>query len=95
MTLSLEETSRIANLSKLETNDETLTQYQADLNRIITLFNRIKAIDTDGIDAMISPLQNNMAMRDDLASIQDLSAQFAKIAPEFQSQHFVVPKVIE
>lgn len=95
MAISQQELKHILMLSKLSATQEELAQFEFDLNNIFNLFANLKLVDTHDIKPMISPLLSHYPAREDAPQMQNHTADFERIAPEFTNQHFIVPKVIE
>ena len=95
MSITTSEIKRILSLSKLYANADELSHYEQDLNHILPLLNSIKNTETVGFKPMVSPLQNDAPLRQDIAHEQENEALFDQIAPAYEAHHFIVPKVIE
>ena len=102
MSLSNQDVKRIANLAAIKISDEESSQYQADLNSLMTIFNSLKSIDTEGVEPLTHPLamleEVQLRLRDDVVTEADTTEhreQLMSNAPASAEGVFLVPKVIE
>ncbi len=102
MSLSNQDVKRIANLAAIEISNEESSQYQADLNSLMTIFTSLKSIDTEGIEPLTHPLamleEVTLRLRDDIVTETDTAEhreQLMSNAPASTEGVFLVPKVIE
>ncbi|MGB9695758.1 MAG: Asp-tRNA(Asn)/Glu-tRNA(Gln) amidotransferase subunit GatC [Ignavibacteria bacterium] len=95
MGVSLEEVKHIANLAKLNFNENQLTKLQKDLNKVLDYIDKLNELDLSGVE----PLENineteNIFKKD--KEIKWLSTEEAlRNAPQRTSNFFKVPKVID
>ncbi len=88
------EIDRIAQLAKLEFNDQEKVRIRRDLNRILEYVEKLNDPDTTDVEPLSHPLELTNVMRDDRAE-RSLSAEEAlKNAPARKDNFFTVPKVI-
>lgn len=102
MSLSNQDVKRIANLAAIEISNEESSQYQADLNSLMTIFTSLKGIDTEGVEPLTHPLamleEVELRLRDDIVTEADTAEhreQLMSNAPASTEGVFLVPKVIE
>lgn len=86
---------KLQNLAKLDLSMDEAESMKLELEKIISMFDTIAAVDTEGLDPLIylSDVQDNYredVMQEGL-SVQTLSG----IAPLMHNQAVAVPKVIE
>ncbi|MCU0355825.1 MAG: Asp-tRNA(Asn)/Glu-tRNA(Gln) amidotransferase subunit GatC [Cytophagales bacterium] len=74
---------------------EDEAQMLADLNRILTWVEKLRELDTTGVEPLthISPETN--VLRDDIVSETLARDEALRNAPRHDDSHFRVPKVIE
>lgn len=85
----------LAALACLSIDEAQTSQLQADIDRILSLMNALTIIPTEGIKPMFHPLDIEQRLRQDECHPSDNIDVFAKTAPLFLDQLFLVPKVIE
>jgi len=102
MSLSNQDVKHIAQLAAIELSAEELQQYEGDLNSLLTLFNSLKSIDTEGVAPLTHPLamlaEVQLPLRDDIVTEADTVAHRSALmsnAPAQTDGVFLVPKVIE
>ncbi len=95
MSVTQAELKRILSLSKLDASEDELAAFNQDLNSVLALFENIHHIDTNDTHAMTSPVQTHKALRADIPIKENNISNFKHFAPEFEDEHFIVPKVID
>jgi aspartyl-tRNA(Asn)/glutamyl-tRNA(Gln) amidotransferase subunit C len=95
MTLSQEELHRLAKLARLHLTDQEQEQACHQLSMVFDLFQRLEEIQTDGIEPLDHPMDEPYALRKDVPYPQDLRTTWSLLAPNFQHDLFLVPKIIE
>jgi aspartyl-tRNA(Asn)/glutamyl-tRNA(Gln) amidotransferase subunit C len=95
MALDLEQVRRIAHLARIEITDAEAERTLAQLADIFAMIERMRAVDTAGIEPMAHPLGGSQRLRDDVVTETDRRGENLRNAPEQQDGLFLVPKVIE
>ncbi|HSC81458.1 MAG TPA: Asp-tRNA(Asn)/Glu-tRNA(Gln) amidotransferase subunit GatC [Chitinolyticbacter sp.] len=95
MSLSLDDVKRIARLARIAVTDDELAASQTQLNRILTLIDEMRAVDTTGIAPMSHAQDVQLRLRDDAVTATDRRAAFQAVAPAVENGLYLVPKVIE
>lgn len=95
MTISITELRSIEELAHLETNPEETETLSNEINSIINFVEHLREIDTTGIAPLFHPMDLHQRLREDVVTEQDCLAELAKIAPLFENDHYMVPKVID
>ena len=95
MSLGLDDVRRIAELAHIDISQEQAVQMQGELNDIFKMFERIQAVDTEGVEPMMHPHDGVQRLRDDVVSENPDRAENMKNAPEQAEGCFLVPQVIE
>lgn len=86
---------KLAELSRLEFNEEEKTELINDLNRILELVNKLNEIDTTGVEPLIYMSEEKNVLRKDEVE-HTLSHHDALLnAPKKDSDYFRVPKVLD
>lgn len=86
---------RIAELSRLEFKDEELLKIEKDMERILGFVDKLKELDTTGVEPLIYLSKEVNVLREDEAKIVISHDEALKNAPAKDSDFFKVPKVIE
>ena len=95
MTLKTEDVRNIAQLARLQIDEDTIDQYVTDLSNVLALVEQMNALDTTGITPMAHPLDATQRLREDKVTEGNLRDKFQNIAPDVDKGLYRVPKVIE
>lgn len=95
MTLKTEDVRNIAQLARLQIEDEAIDQYVTDLSNVLELVEQMNVLDTSGITPMAHPLDATQRLRDDVVTEPNLRDKFQRIAPDVENGLYRVPRVIE
>ncbi len=103
MSLSSLDISRIANLARLELQPLESERMLTQINGFFAIVEKMRAIDTTGIEPLAHPFDANRAkvadmalrLRDDVASEPNNREANQVSAPAVERGLFLVPKVIE
>jgi aspartyl-tRNA(Asn)/glutamyl-tRNA(Gln) amidotransferase subunit C len=93
--LSLEEVRAIAHLARLEVGDAEAAALQQQLNHMLEMIGKMRAVDTSGVEPMSHPQDVVQRLREDRVTEADRHALFQEIAPLVEDGLYLVPKVIE
>jgi len=95
MIIDMATVERVASLAKLSFADDEKLKIQEDLSKIVSFFDKLNEVDTDGVEPLIFMTDEVNAFREDVAFTEITKAQALKNAPQKNSDYFKVPKVIE
>ena len=95
MPLTRELMTKIAALSKIEVSDTEEKKTLDSLNKIFTLIEEMRSVDTKDTEPMSHPQDITLRMREDSIEEKDWRGAFEAIAIDFENSLFLVPKVIE
>ena len=99
MALTHDDIARIANLARLELNQNESERMLAGLNQFFEVVEQISAVDTTGITPLSHPVaaikEIELRLRDDVVSEPNNREANQKSAPAVEKGYFLVPKVIE
>jgi aspartyl-tRNA(Asn)/glutamyl-tRNA(Gln) amidotransferase subunit C len=84
---------RLETLSMVEIGDKSAMA--KDLAEIVEFVEMLNELDTSGIDAAFSTLNNPTALREDEAVKNNAVEDILKHAPKAKDGFFIVPKIIE
>ena len=95
MDINKSEVKRIAKLAGLSPSEKDLELYQKDLSNIVNLFDKLKGVDTDGIEPLYNVIDDNLRLRKDIAVKENNTDDLIKNSSKSRYSFFVVPKMIE
>lgn len=103
MSLTSSDISRIANLARLELQPDESARMLTQINDFFKIVEKIRAVDTSGLQPMAHPFDANPAniadmalrLRDDQVTEPNNRENNQKSAPAVERGLFLVPKVIE
>jgi aspartyl-tRNA(Asn)/glutamyl-tRNA(Gln) amidotransferase subunit C len=99
MSLTSEDVGRIAHLARLELSAAEQRTLLEQLNGFFAIVERMRAVDTHGIEPLYTPLSAvqavHLRLRDDAVTEDDRREANQKSAPAVQDGLFLVPKVVE
>jgi len=84
---------RLETLSMVEIDDKTAMA--KDLAEIVEFVEMLNELDTSGIDATFSTLNNPTPLREDEPLKNEIIAEILDHAPNAKDGYFIVPKIIE
>ena len=99
MALTPDDVQRIALLARLELSSTEATTMLAQLNGFFDIVERMRAVDTSGVEPLYTPLSAvqdvALRLRDDVVTEADEREANQRSAPAVEGGLFLVPKVIE
>ncbi|NNM64497.1 MAG: Asp-tRNA(Asn)/Glu-tRNA(Gln) amidotransferase subunit GatC [Burkholderiales bacterium] len=99
MPLQPSDIDRIATLARLRLSSAEQTSMLAQINDFFAIVERMRAVDTSGVEPLAHPLSAAMELplrlRDDLPMQPDILATVLANAPAAQDDLFIVPRVLE
>lgn len=95
MTISQSDLDNIARLAYLDTSKEEATHLSDEIGAIMDFVEQLRAVDTKHIAPLYSPFNLHQALREDAITEENCLEQLAEIAPLFQDDLYLVPKVID
>jgi len=95
VSLTADEVRKVARLARLAVDDAQLEDHAGELSRIVDVFARLQAVDTDAVAPMSHPLDLTARLRTDEVTEHDQRAVFQALAPAVADGVYLVPKVIE
>mgnify|MGYP000654581320 CR=1 FL=1 len=95
MKITRHQVEHIAHLARLEFNEKELDDFTQQLNNILTYFDKLKEVDTTGVEQTSHAIMlKNVFREDKVRNSLGLNLSL-KNAPEKEGNCFRVPKVIE
>ena len=93
--LSDAEMDHLKTLARLELSDEETQQLKGDLNSLLSYFESLSALDTEGVLELARPLELSNVFREDAVK-QGLGQKTdERLAVESQDGFFKVPRTVE
>lgn len=86
---------KIAHLARLEYDSESSEKMLMDLSNIVSFVEKLKELDTTGIEPLTTMSHEINALRDDVVKDQLPRNEALLNAPKEDSEFFRVPKVLE
>ena len=86
---------KMAKLSRLHLTDEEIPYFQNALNRILVLEDKLKEVDTTGVEPMYHSIETTLYLREDEVTESNERELMQSIAPQIMAGLYLVPKVIE
>lgn len=92
--LEREDVLKLAKLSRLSVTEEDIPGLAKHLDGMLSHMESLRSLDLSQVEPMTGVEDGVMELRDDVP-LEGLSSQDAfRNAPEMESDHFVIPKVI-
>ena len=95
MSLTPQDTAKIARLSRIRMEEAELAHYTSELNNILGWIEQLQEVETEGVPQMTSVCQMELPMRPDEVSDGGYQPAILSNAPANDYGCFVVPKVVE
>ena len=95
MSLDKDEVRNIAHLARLSVDESQLDNIAAELSRVLEFIDRLKAVETAGVEPMAHPVSSALHLREDAVTETDERDTLQKPAPSLHEGYFTVPRVIE
>ena len=95
MKIDNELVDRLAELSKLEFDEQAKEGIKKDLQKIMNLVEKLEEIDVEGIEPLIYMTDEKNVLRADVVKDTVTKEEALKNAPQRDSDYFKVPKVIK
>ncbi|WP_235295732.1 Asp-tRNA(Asn)/Glu-tRNA(Gln) amidotransferase subunit GatC [Portibacter marinus] len=87
--------NKLENLAKLSLSPEEKEIMKKDLTNILGMIDKIKEVDTTGVEPLRYINQDVNVLRDDEARNEMTNEEALKNAPSVQEPYITVPKVID
>ncbi len=87
---------RIAELARLDYSDPAARKaILADMERVLTFVEKLKEVDTAGVEPLIFMTDEENTLREDVAEVSITKKEALKNAPVKDSDYFKVPRVVD
>jgi len=84
----------IANLARLELNEDEKKEMSSQLTKILDYMDVLNELDLENVEITAHTLDLKNVMREDKVRKSFDTEEVEKLAPEWQNNHFVVPRII-
>ena len=95
MSLSTEQLKHLSTLAHLEINPATESKLIDDINSIIHFVDHLRTVDTTNVEPLMHPMDVFQRLRPDESVECNNAPQLGQIAPQFEENLYLVPKVIK
>lgn len=95
MTMTREQIEKLATLSRVQLDQESIDEVTRNVSRIVEFFDALNDVDTRGVDAMSHPLDMTQRLRSDAVTEEDRRDKYQASAPHVEGGLYLVPKVID
>ena len=95
MSLSDDQIQRLARLARIAIQPDESAELARRLNRVLSLIEQMRAVDTAGIEPMSHALELVQRLRPDEVSETDRREEYQAVAPALEDGLYLVPKVLE
>ena len=95
MPLTLADVHRIADLARIQIDEEQARATAAQLNDIFAMIEQIARVDATGVEPMTHPLDGVQRLREDVVEAAPDRDELLQNAPAQEGGLFLVPRVIE
>ena len=94
MKIKEKEIDRLAELSKLQFNDEDKKAIAGDLDKIIAFIEKLNTVDTENVEPLLFITDEVNVLREDDVKIEVTQKEALKNAPLKDSDYIKIPKVL-
>jgi aspartyl-tRNA(Asn)/glutamyl-tRNA(Gln) amidotransferase subunit C len=95
MKIDIATVDRLAELARLEFDNQTKEEMVKDMNNMLQFVDKISELDTAGVEPLIFLTEESNVFREDEISHEVSQAEALKNAPKKDMYYFRVPKVIQ
>lgn len=95
MKIDLKTVDKLADLAKLEFDEEGKKEIANDLNRIVAFVEKLSELDTSQVEPLIYLSEDTNVMRNDIVKQEITQQEALKNVPVKDSDYIKVPKVID
>tara|TARA_B100000427_G_C15409645_1_gene551416 strand:- start:604 stop:894 length:291 start_codon:yes stop_codon:yes gene_type:complete len=95
MRIDLKKVKKLAQLSKLNLNDEEAKNMFSDFKTMVSFINQLDEVSVDNIEPLIHVHEQPNIYREDIIDQEKLKKPILKQSASHNSDYFKVPKVIK
>lgn len=86
--------AHIAKLARLHVSDEEAKQYGEQLSKVLSHFEQISKVKTEGVEPLVTPTDMNHIWREDVVKKEFTAEEIVANAPQRTGNLFTVPPVV-
>ena len=94
MAISKKEVEKIAKLARIELSDAEIEKLSGELSQILDYFDKLKSLDTSGVDLDLAETENTNTTREDKAVMSDNQEKILENAPSREGRYYKVKSVL-
>ncbi|MDO4681302.1 MAG: Asp-tRNA(Asn)/Glu-tRNA(Gln) amidotransferase subunit GatC [Lautropia sp.] len=95
MSLTPEDIRRLGELARIRLDDGERNQLLADLDNIFGIIEKLRAVDTTGVEPMTHAERIGLRLRDDVVTEENQREENQRSAPAVAEGLYLVPRVVE
>lgn len=95
MKIDEKEIAKIAEIARIDLSEDEKAEFSKQLTDMIEYVEKIKALDTSGVEPADNIINLTNVTRDDIVEESPGTDAIEKIAPDFAKGHIVVPRILE
>jgi len=95
MSINQKDIQKIAHLARINVSEEESRILETKLGSIMTMIDKMQAVNTDNVEPMSHALEVTQPLREDVVTEKDIRSNAIELAPEVEQSTFIVPQVIE
>lgn len=95
MAIDAEQVRRIAHLARIGLAADEADRYIGDLESILTMVERMHAVDTTAVTPLAHPIDVTARLRPDVVTEADQRDAYQTDAPAVANGFYLVPRVVE
>lgn len=95
MAIDQHEIEKIAQLARIRIADDQVGEVTARIAEILSMVDRLQAVDTAAVEPMANPLDDTQRLRPDAVTEDNRREDFQAIAPAVEDGLYLVPRVID
>ena len=94
MKITKEEVKKVANLARLELNEDEINNHAKQLEKILEYIKQLEKIDTDDVACTTRAIEVINVFRKDEKKNSDCIEELLDLGPSKEDSYFKVPKII-
>ena len=92
--INKEEVKKVANLSRLELNENEINNHAEQLEKILEYIKQLEKINTDDVPCTTRAIEVINVFRKDDKKNSDCKEELLELAPSSEEKYFKVPKIM-
>ena len=92
--ITKEEVKKVANLARLELNDNEINNHAEQLEKILDYIRQLEKIETNDVPCTMRAIEVSNVLRKDEKKNSDCTEELLELAPSVEDKYFKVPKII-